>query len=60
MGAKCSILWGYVNYSVGYLGNIEDYGNSFETSSSDIPCGTTEKIVDEIVTMIKKEEVFEC
>ena len=60
MGAKCSILWGYFNYSVGYLGNIEDYGNSFETSSSDIPCGTTEKIVDEIVTLIKKEEVFEC
>lgn len=55
MNARCSILWGYCNYSVGYLGNIDDYGNSFETSSSDIPCGTTEEIVKEIVAMIERE-----
>ena len=53
MNCKCPILWGYCNYSVGYLGNIDDYGNSFETSASDIPVGTTEKIVSEIVELIK-------
>ena len=53
MNCKCPILWGYCNYSVGYLGNIDDYGNSFETSASDIPVGTTEKIVSEIVKLIK-------
>lgn len=54
MNAPCSVLWGYCNYSIGYLGNIEDYGNSFETAASDIPSGTTEKIVHEIVNMIQK------
>ena len=55
MNCKCPILWGYTNYSVGYLGNIDDYGASFETVTSNIPCGTTEKIVKLIVDLIKKE-----
>lgn len=57
MDCACPILWGYCNYSVGYLGNIEDYGASFETASSDIPKGTTEKIVSEIMDFIKDCEV---
>ena len=56
MNCKCPILWGYCNYSVGYLGNIGDYGSSFETAASDIPVGTTEKIVKEIVELIKNQE----
>ena len=56
MNCKCPILWGYCNYSVGYLGNREDYGASFETAASSIPIGTTEKIVDEIVEMIKSKQ----
>ena len=56
MNCKCPILWGYCNYSVGYLGNKEDYGASFETAASDIPIGTTEKIVEEIVEFIKSKQ----
>lgn len=56
MNCTCPILWGYCDYSVGYLGNIEDYGASFETASSDIPKGMTEKIVSEIVKFIKENE----
>jgi len=48
LGAKCPVCWCYSNYSAGYLGNIEDYGNSFETSASDITPGTTEHIVEQI------------
>lgn len=55
MGAKCPICWCYSNYSVGYLGNIEDYGASFETAASDIPQGTTEKIVERMVAFLKEE-----
>lgn len=54
MNCKCPILWGYCNYTVGYLGNIEDYGASFETASSDIPKGTTERITEEIIQFIKE------
>lgn len=56
MNCKCPILWGYCNYSVGYLGNKEDYGASFETAASDIPIGTTEIIVDKIVEFIKSKQ----
>ena len=52
MNCACPILWGYCNYSAGYLGNIEDYGASFETASSDIPKGTTERIVEEIINEV--------
>ena len=48
LGAKCPVCWCYSNYSAGYLGNIEDYGNSFETSASDITPGTTEHIVEQV------------
>ena len=48
LGAKCAVYWGYSNYSAGYLGNREDYGDSFETSASDITPGTTEHIVEQI------------
>jgi hypothetical protein len=54
MECKCPVCWCYSNYSEGYLGNIEDYGASFETASSDIPAGTTEQIVDEMVKFISK------
>ncbi len=46
MTGKCNILWGYCDYSVGYLYNQEDAGKSFESIVTNIPAGTTEKIVD--------------
>lgn len=46
---KCPILWGYSNYSVGYLVNRAEYGDSFESAASEIPIGTTEEIVEEII-----------
>jgi len=54
MGGKCPICWCYCDYSAGYLGNKEDYGNSFETACSDIPSGTTERIVEEMSLFIKE------
>lgn len=55
MGSKMPLIFGYCNYSVNYLGNKEDYGASFETSFSDIPCGTTEIITSEVVEKIKEK-----
>lgn len=49
MHVKCPIIWGYSNYSVGYLADIAEYGSSFETAASEIPEGTTEEIVSGIV-----------
>lgn len=55
MRCKCSVCWCYSNYSVAYLGNAEDYGASFETAASDIPVGTTEKIIDQLLHFIARE-----
>lgn len=49
MHVECPIIWGYSNYSVGYLADIAEYGSSFETAASEIPEGTTEEIVSGIV-----------
>ena len=49
MHVKCPIIWGYSNYSVGYLADRAEYGSSFETAASEIPVGTTEEIVDGII-----------
>lgn len=54
MGGECPICWCYSNYSAGYLGNKEDYGASFETAASDIPIGTTERIVGQMLDFINK------
>ena len=56
MNCKCPVLWGYSNYNVGYLGNREDYGDSFETASSDIPMGTSEVIVKQIIEFINQNK----
>ena len=52
MAVPCPIIWGYSNYSVGYLVDQEEYGRSFESACSDIPKGTTELIVDGIIDTI--------
>ncbi len=55
MNAACPICWCYSNYNCGYLGSREDYGASFETAASDIPAGTGEKIVEQMIAFIRKE-----
>lgn len=57
MNASCSIFWGYNNYSVGYLYNQEEAGNSFESVISYLPYGTSEKITDEIVDFVKQKQI---
>ena len=52
MNVKCPIVWGYSNYSVGYLANKAEYGTSFETAASEIPEGTTEEIVTQVIESI--------
>lgn len=54
MNVKCPIVWGYSNYSVGYLADIKEYGSSFETAASEIPVGTTEEIIGQIIDYIHK------
>ena len=52
MSAVCPIVWGYSNYSVGYLVDRAEYGRSFESAAGSIPEGTTEEIVAEILNEI--------
>ena len=53
MSAVCPIVWGYSNYSVGYLVDREEYGRSFESAAGSIPEGTTEQIVAEILDAVR-------
>ena len=53
MSAVCPIIWGYSNYSVGYLVDREEYGRSFESAAGSIPVGTTEQIVAEILDAVR-------
>ena len=50
--AVCPIVWGYSNYSVGYLVDRAEFGRSFESAAGSIPEGTTEEIVAEILNEI--------
>lgn len=52
MKVKCPIIWGYSNYTVGYLADRAEYGQSFETAASNIPEGMTEEIVELIIKHI--------
>lgn len=56
MANKCNILYGYCNYSVGYLFNKDDYGKSFESAVSNMTPGTTEVIVEDILKFINKKQ----
>lgn len=53
MGVSCPIFWGYSNYSVGYLYNKEEAGNSFESASTNIPCGVPEQITQMCIDLVK-------
>jgi len=48
------IIWGYVNYSAGYLVEEKEYGKSFESIASQIPKGEPEEYVSKIISEIKK------
>lgn len=49
MNVKCPMIWGYCNYSVGYLVDRAEFGRSFESACSDIPEGTSEEIVEQVI-----------
>lgn len=53
MNVVCPMIWGYSNYSVGYLVDREDYGNSFESAAGDIPIGTTEEVTEEMIKIVR-------
>ena len=55
LAAKHPLCWCYCDHNIGYLGNIEDYGASFETAASDIPAGFTERLVDDICAFIEAQ-----
>lgn len=53
MPVKCPVFWGYSNYSVGYLYNIEEAGKSFESAATDIPAGIPEDITRYVSEAVK-------
>lgn len=52
---KYTIIWGYTNDSIGYLVQDEDYDSCYEGRSTDFGRGEPEKIVDALVTILKKK-----
>ncbi len=50
--AKMPVLWGYTNYSIGYLVEKSEYGKTFESMVSDIPAGEPERITSELCRLM--------
>lgn len=52
LGNQCNLFWGYTYYNAGYFYNQEEVGLSFESVITNILSGTTEKIIQEIVSFV--------
>ncbi len=50
--ARMPILWGYTNYSIGYLVEKSEYGKTFESMASEIPIGEPEKITSDLCRLM--------
>lgn len=49
---KNLLVWGYVDYSVGYLVEEKEYGKTFESIMTTIPKGTPEHFIAQAVNII--------
>ena len=43
------IVWGYANYSAGYIVEKDEYGKGYESSSTPFPQGEAELYVDHLI-----------
>ena len=49
MDANMRIVWGYANYSVGYIVEKDEYGKGYESMSTPFPKGEAEQYIDKII-----------
>lgn len=54
MKGKMRIVWGYANYSAGYIVEKEEYGKGYESMSTPFPQGEAEKYVEQLMEELQK------
>lgn len=52
MTANMKIIWGYTNYSVGYIVEKDEYGKGYESISTPIPQGEAEQYVMKVINSL--------
>ncbi len=49
MGAPVRLVWGYANYSVGYIVERDEFGKGYESMSTPFPQGEAERYVRQLI-----------
>lgn len=54
MKGKMRIVWGYANYSAGYIVEKGEYGKGYESMSTPFPQGEAEKYVEQLIEELQE------
>ena len=54
MKGKLRIVWGYANYSAGYIVEKDEFGKGYESMSTPFPQGEAEKYVEQLIEELQK------
>ena len=54
MTGKLRIVWGYANYSAGYIVEKDEFGKGYESMSTPFPQGEAEKYVEQLIEELQK------
>lgn len=55
MKAPVRLVWGYANYSAGYIVEKDEFGKGYESMSTPFPQGEAETYVEQIISKIQEE-----
>lgn len=54
MKAPIRLVWGYANYSAGYIVEKEEFGKGYESMSTPFPQGEAEEYVEKVIEKIRE------
>lgn len=57
MKAPVRLVWGYANYSAGYIVEKDEFGKGYESMSTPFPRGEAEEYVEQMIKKIREEDV---
>ncbi len=57
MEGPVRIVWGYANYSAGYIVERQEYGKGYESMQTPFPQGEAELYVDQIIEDLRGESL---
>ncbi len=55
MKATVRLVWGYANYSAGYIVEKDEFGKGYESMSTPFPQGEAEEYVEQMIGKIRED-----